>query len=75
LRWHDAAEGAKFYEANAALGALRESVVVSVDGRVVFVAAMASHPTPPTSIMLGRNQIGGSTTTARFGGEIQVLAF
>lgn len=65
--------GAKIYEANAAAGALRENVVVSVDGRVVFVAAMASHPTLPANISLGRNQIGGSTAAARFGGEIYSL--
>jgi hypothetical protein len=52
------------------LGALRESVVIAVDDRVVLVAPVKAYPTAVAGITAGRNAIGGSTTTAQFSGEI-----
>jgi len=49
---------------------LRASLVVSLDGRPVFVTPLAAHPTQPGQITLGTNFIGGSTTAANFTGQI-----
>lgn len=62
--------GAGIYATNPGLADLRQRVAVTVDGRIVFSTAMASHPAAADAISVGRNLIGGSTTAAQFSGEI-----
>ena len=60
----------QIYFNNGDLGTLRENVVISVNGRVVLSTKMISHPALPSSITVGKNNIGGSSTTDFFSGEI-----
>jgi len=60
----------QIYFNNGDLGTLRENVVISVNGRVVLSTKMISHPALPSSITVGKNNIGGSSTTDFFSGDI-----
>jgi len=66
-------KGAKIFAANANLAALRDRVIVSVDGRLVLSTTMPSHASAPAAIVVGCNPIGGSTTTEAFRGGILSL--
>ncbi len=64
---------ARLYAQSPELMALLDSVVIAVDGRPILVASVKPYPTALENITVGRNTIGGSTTTAQFGGEIFAL--
>ena len=65
----------QIYFNNGDLDTLRENVVISVNGQVVLSTKMISHPTLPESITVGRNNIGGSSTTDFFSGEITSITY
>jgi hypothetical protein len=48
-------------------------VRVRINGRVVLDTRSPSHPAGPEQIWIGRNPIGGSTTSERFTGRILLL--
>jgi hypothetical protein len=65
--------GASVYARSPALAALRESVLISVDGQVVVRAVASAHPSKFENITFGRNLIGGSTTVAKFTGTFESM--
>jgi hypothetical protein len=66
-------EISKLYSNSSTLKILRDRVILNVDGQVVLSKKMGSHPTSPSTIAIGQNLIGGSTTAALFSGEITAI--
>jgi hypothetical protein len=54
----------------ADIDALKSRVAITIDNRIVLDVAAESYETPPASVTVGRNQIGGSTTGPAFTGQI-----
>jgi hypothetical protein len=61
------------YANSASLKTLRERVILYVNGKAVLNTKMESHPTSPSTIVIGQNSIGGSTTAELFSGEITAI--
>lgn len=49
---------------------LTSKIEVVIDGKTVFVAPTSAHPTAPSEVTVGQNNIGMSTADAGFSGRI-----
>lgn len=51
-------------------GTAGERIVIRVNDRTVFEAAMGSHACEPDTVVVGENPIGASTAVAQFSGDL-----
>jgi hypothetical protein len=64
---------APLYREHPELLTLRDWLVVAYNGQPILVQRVPHHPSLPAQITAGSNRIGGSSTGARFSGDIFMI--